>query len=442
MKKVKNLICGLLAISVIFSYITVYASEPLAVQNSLTPVIRMLSSRASLQSGDIVASGYCGGEDDGTNLTWSLNSDGILTIFGNGVMKDYTAANGNTPNLWASLQKEHPIKKVIIQTGCTSIGTYAFYGVNFSEIDLPSSIRQIKTYACNSDELKQVVIPEGVEKIERYAFICSKLDKVYIPSTVISMSEETFRGCDMLDVIISENNPVYMSKDGVRFTKNMSILCEYRKALKQPIYVVPDGVEQIAPLAFSFSHIKTVYLPNSVDNIGDLCFWLSDLEEIHLGNAFSSISWNKFSCSNLDKIILDKAEGTFDLYDSNNKDLSRCIEYLRKLEIKNLECQIYSGKEILPARLYETRKDGTATTIIHPYYYEDIYTNNVDVGTATVEMRPKNRHGWGDDIIVKGEFSILPKEADTLKIEDIPNQTFTGLGIMPSVIITDDERSQ
>ena len=31
---------------------------------------------------DVVASGYCGGEGDGTNLSWSLDSDGVLNISG------------------------------------------------------------------------------------------------------------------------------------------------------------------------------------------------------------------------------------------------------------------------------------------------------------------------------------------------------------------------
>lgn len=40
---------------------------------------------------DIVASGYCGGEGDGTNLTWTLDSDGVMTISGTGLMADYNS---------------------------------------------------------------------------------------------------------------------------------------------------------------------------------------------------------------------------------------------------------------------------------------------------------------------------------------------------------------
>ena len=45
---------------------------------------------AEIFAADIIDSGYCGGEGDGTNLTWTLDSDGVLTISGNGRMQSWT----------------------------------------------------------------------------------------------------------------------------------------------------------------------------------------------------------------------------------------------------------------------------------------------------------------------------------------------------------------
>ena len=44
---------------------------------------------AEIFAADIVDSGYCGGEGDGTNLTWTLDSAGTLTISGKGKMNDF-----------------------------------------------------------------------------------------------------------------------------------------------------------------------------------------------------------------------------------------------------------------------------------------------------------------------------------------------------------------
>ena len=44
---------------------------------------------AEIFAADIVASGYCGGEGDGKNLSWTLDSAGTLTISGTGAMKNH-----------------------------------------------------------------------------------------------------------------------------------------------------------------------------------------------------------------------------------------------------------------------------------------------------------------------------------------------------------------
>ena len=67
-----------------------------------------------------VASGTCGGEGDGKNLSWTLDSDGLLTISGEGNMKNYDY--NDTP--WYS--KRASIKSVKIGSGVTSIGDGTF----------------------------------------------------------------------------------------------------------------------------------------------------------------------------------------------------------------------------------------------------------------------------------------------------------------------------
>ena len=77
----------------------------------------------SAYAADIVASGTCGAEGDGSNLTWTLDSDGVLTISGTGAMKNYTSSS-RAP--WYS--RRDKIISVAIDSGVTSIGNYAFYG--------------------------------------------------------------------------------------------------------------------------------------------------------------------------------------------------------------------------------------------------------------------------------------------------------------------------
>ena len=77
---------------------------------------------------DIVASGYCGGEGDGTNLTWTLDAEGTLTISGEGAMADYKGTSYNGVGGTSAPWGEHweSLQKLVIEEGVTSIGNYAF----------------------------------------------------------------------------------------------------------------------------------------------------------------------------------------------------------------------------------------------------------------------------------------------------------------------------
>ena len=44
---------------------------------------------ATALAADIVDSGTCGAEGDGSNLAWTLDSEGVLTISGSGDMHGY-----------------------------------------------------------------------------------------------------------------------------------------------------------------------------------------------------------------------------------------------------------------------------------------------------------------------------------------------------------------
>ncbi len=73
----------------------------------------------SIFAADIVDSGYCGGEDDGKNLTWTLDTDGVLTISGEGVMRNYSYYD-SVP--W--YKNRTSIRSISISAGVTTIGNY------------------------------------------------------------------------------------------------------------------------------------------------------------------------------------------------------------------------------------------------------------------------------------------------------------------------------
>lgn len=78
-----------------------------------------------------------------------------------------------------------------------------FMNMDFSAIDLPSGIKEIRgnTFE-NCRNLKTVRIPEGVTRIGGHAFYgCSALSRVIVPSTVKEIGSSAFRLCTSLTEI-------------------------------------------------------------------------------------------------------------------------------------------------------------------------------------------------------------------------------------------------
>ena len=88
----------------------------------------------------VIASGTCGGEGDGSNLTWEIKDD-TLTISGKGIMKDYKY-DFNSGSPWNTYRNQ--FSKVVISEGVLSIGDFAsFYGKLPENVQLPESLIRI-----------------------------------------------------------------------------------------------------------------------------------------------------------------------------------------------------------------------------------------------------------------------------------------------------------
>ena len=207
----------------------------------------------------VVDSGSCG--KNGDNVTWKLTSEGTLTISGTGDMADFDYWNGNgAPWLRVRLQA----KKVIIQDGVTSIGSYAFY---------------------DCDALANVIISNGLTNIGNYAFYrCTRLANVTIPASVTAIGWGAFQGCRSL------------------------------KSVK-----IPSGVSSIDSYTFTdCTSLINVTIPTSVTSIGKCAFMgCTGLTDIKLPTLLEVIDWRVFyGCTKLTNISIPKSvtyinEGAF-----------------------------------------------------------------------------------------------------------------------------------
>ncbi|MCH5211993.1 MAG: leucine-rich repeat protein [Oscillospiraceae bacterium] len=129
----------------------------------------------------------------GDNLTYKVNK-GVLRISGTGDMWDYSS-----DNLPAYAGKD--IQKVVIDSGVTSIGNYAFYNcTSLQSVELGDTIINLGEYSfagCKS--LSSIELPNGAQKIKGNALSgCSSLKSIRIPKSVVYMAMSAFADCNSI----------------------------------------------------------------------------------------------------------------------------------------------------------------------------------------------------------------------------------------------------
>lgn len=141
--------------------------------------------------------GYCG-----ANLTWYLDDAGTLTISGTGDMYNYSFYYG-TYSPWHI--HEQLINNIVIDSGVTSIGQYAFYDCDyFVSVTIPDTVTKIGKDAFSScTGLASVTIPGSVKKIGNSAFSwCTSLASVTICDGMKTIGQDAFQSCTSLTSIV------------------------------------------------------------------------------------------------------------------------------------------------------------------------------------------------------------------------------------------------
>ena len=208
---------------------------------------------ATALAADIVDSGTCGAE-----VTWTLDSEGVLTISGTGAMKDYDPYKAP----WYGSRSR--VKSAVIAEGVTSIGADAFwYCTSLTGVTIPDSVTSIGWSAfCGCESLTSVTIPDNVTSIGDWAFgLCKSLTGVTIPDSVTSICDYAFNGCTSLTSVTIPDSVTSIGE------------CAFYKCGSLTSVTIPNSVTSIGAWAFrDCTSLTSVTIPNNVTSIGDFAF--------------------------------------------------------------------------------------------------------------------------------------------------------------------------
>ena len=224
--------------------------------------------------------------------------DGIAVTFRESVEKlpaylFYVSDSSYSPN----------IKSVIIGSGVTSIGSYAFYNctglteINWNAVSVADFDYSSDVFynAGTAGDGIAVTFEESVEKIPAYAFEdCTGLTSVTIGAGVTSIGDYAFRGCTA--EIVWGDDPVITEIGEHAFA-------EY----KGTSITIPDSVTSIGYVAFGLcTGLTSITIPDSVTRIEDGAFgWCTSLTSITIPDSVTSIGYSAFGgCTGLTSVTI------------------------------------------------------------------------------------------------------------------------------------------
>lgn len=261
-----------------------------------------------------IASGYCGGEGDGKNLSWVLGTDGTLTISGSGEMGNWDS--WDVP--WFKYYQM--FSNVVIADEVTSIGSNAFYDCDSLEtISLPNHVASIGDYVFyDCDSLTEVTIPGSVETIENNAFEeCSALETVTIGDGTVNIGNYAFFNCDSLTEVTIPGS-VETIEDNA-----------FEECSALETVTIGDGVVNIGNYAFyNCDSLTEVTIPGSVKNMGVGVFEeCSGLTKATLGNGMETTGyWTFKNCESLTELNLPESLAAIGNYAIENCDSLKTIK--------------------------------------------------------------------------------------------------------------------
>ncbi len=318
-----------------------YVTETCRCTNAYSRRIQLPAPTATTNH---VWSGYtctvCGitGGTHGTNMTWTVDIFGTLTVYGEGAMQDCSTNYGGP---WYRYYDK--ITGLVVEEGVTAIGSNAFYkasnlttvtlpksltsvggwafaqanniekvnitdltawiGIDFLNVPtsnplysyadlyvngqkivdlvIPGDVTTVKDYTfagCSS--LQTVTFPEGVTEIGEGAFqSCSQITDISLPSTLTTLDYEAFYRCYALRTVTIPGSVSRVGSDAFRDCR----------ALKH--VVVEEGVTELASGAFhDCKGIVSVVLPASLKTFGSNAFGNSTAT--HLLYCGTQSQWN------------------------------------------------------------------------------------------------------------------------------------------------------
>ncbi len=347
----------------------------------------------------IIDSGECGTE--GCAVTWTFDSNGCLTISGEGIMDEEAYTQ------WEMYAAD--IFNVVIDNGVTSIGKYRFNDcINLTSISVSNeniNYSSADGVLFNEDKTELIrfpyknkndnyIIPNSVTIIGNEAFYkCTGLASVTIPDNLTTIEKEAFRECKGLKTLTLPdsvtgigNHAFYMCTNliGINIPDSVTVLGEYSfsNCTSLTSITIPDNITSIENYTFhACESLKTITLPENLTSIGENAFQSCEsLTAITIPDSVASIGKCAFQhCIRLSSITIP--DNVVSIEENTFRGCSYIDSIIIPESITDIESHAFEGCNILNDIYYTgAEEEWNAITI---------KSSNKPIGKATIHFNYK-----------------------------------------------------
>ena len=213
-------------------------------------------------------SGQCG-----ENVFYRMEYPATIIIYGTGAMYDNSDAD-DVP--WVNYSQQ--IKKLIVESGVTSIGDNAFFEHEYlTDVNLGDTLKRIGESAFSLTSVQYLDLPDSLEVIDDYAFSnCKNLININFGDAPIVIGDFAFWFCDSLETVI------------IPYTESIGDYAFYDSAVTD--FTVIKGLKEIGKSVFQYSAINNITLPSSLYTVYRNAFNNTTLTNVYYYGNRSS--WN------------------------------------------------------------------------------------------------------------------------------------------------------
>ncbi len=231
------------------------------------------------------ASGTCGAEGDGSNVTWTIDKNGVLTVTGTG------AITSDAMQI-RQLSNRSDVTSAVIGEGITDMGALWLDYTSLTSVSFPDTITRLKNVCSGCPELTSVRLPAKLESLVGAFTGCKSLTTIALPDTLKSISG-SFASCDGLTEVVIPEGVKALGEGVFDGCTNLVRL------------TLPSTLQEIGSFCFGECRaLKSVSIPEGITRLESHLFYnCTGLESISLPASLTSIGYRTFSGARNVKVV-------------------------------------------------------------------------------------------------------------------------------------------